>query len=305
MILYKYTRADIAKTILEDCKIRFTQLTALNDPFESFPPVSALFSDELFGNLLHTIIDNDYLLSRVIGGTIDNMYSQVPDETRKLITQQQFADFVLREVTKELAKQNKPLRQFLHELGNAEKPRMIQTARSNMVTSVASELAVLSLSAIADNEVMWSHYADVHRGIVLGLESEDPFFSNAFAVKYQSQRPTVDMTKQATNDSERKEAIQIICGIKNEAWAYEQEYRVVWPVRMLDPTDRIDSLGFSIFVKPFSPSAVKMVVFGSQMKPDAQQDISKLLIEPRFQHVKTFSGLLDTNTYRVTIVPVK
>jgi len=301
MTLFKYTRADTARKILLDERIRFTQLFALNDPFESHPPVTANITEELMGNAVQTVLENDKILGGVVRETIDKMYSQIPDETRVQLTRQQFEEFVGNIVSLELAKHGISLKKLLLELSMVDTSKMLLAIRNGLVNSVASQLAVLSLSAVSDNQLMWSHYANNHRGVVLGFNSTISFFPEAFEVKYQSQRPTLDILNRPTNNDELKAAVQSICGIKNKDWAYEQEYRVAYPIGVLESTNQTDSAGFPIFVRHFIPIALTMVVFGCRIDQTEREAISALLGLPIYAHVKKYYAVLDTISYRVTI----
>lgn len=301
MTLYKYTRADFALEILQSCKIRFTQLNALNDPFESFPPVTSLMNETIFAQLLENIIQNDDALRQVIDESIDSMYAKVPLNLRDQFTKEQLTVQLARDMATELGKRGKSFREFVRELGRAQQSEVIGQARMHLTNLVASEVAVLSLSSVSDNEVMWSHYADTHRGVVIGFDDKNPFFSGAFNVKYQTQRPVLDMTKRPTNLAEWKDAIQTICGVKNEAWSYEREFRLAYPIYQLILTSKTDSHGIPVYVAGFTPQAITTVILGSRIDAASRSAISQLLSAADFSHVSVFCELLDQQKYRVTI----
>lgn len=79
---------------------------------------------------------------------------------------------------------------------------------------------IASLSADPTNFLMWSHYADGHKGVVLEVEIPDELeqltqvvyspFSSVFTEKVQT-----------------KEDMRHLFNGKGEEWAYEQEYRLI------------------------------------------------------------------------------
>jgi len=97
-------------------------------------------------------------------------------------------------------------------------------------------IGVVSLSRDGNNVLMWSHYADLHRGFM--LEFRIPVFGTAldsisamdrllpFAVKYQSARPSIKIGLELPED-----LVEKILLTKSDDWAYEQEERVVYQGR--------------------------------------------------------------------------
>jgi hypothetical protein len=83
---------------------------------------------------------------------------------------------------------------------------------------------VLSLSASRSVETMWSHYADSHRGFVIGLDVSHPYFSREYGqilapVSYKKSMPTFRYL-------EDMDARQVLF-TKHMSWAYEREWRLV------------------------------------------------------------------------------
>ena len=87
---------------------------------------------------------------------------------------------------------------------------------------VTSQIGVLCLSEVKDSILMWSHYADCHRGVCLVYDTSNEFFVNAQPVRYQRERPRVNPVTQ-TNDQMLDNSIFT----KSDAWAYEKEWRIL------------------------------------------------------------------------------
>lgn len=97
-------------------------------------------------------------------------------------------------------------------------------------------IGVVSLSRSGTNILMWSHYADLHRGFLLefripvsgtardGIVAMDRLLP--FPVKYQSTRPTIKIGLEIPEDLVEKMVLT-----KSDDWAYEQEERVVYQGR--------------------------------------------------------------------------
>jgi hypothetical protein len=103
--------------------------------------------------------------------------------------------------------------QYLYEnFGGAEED-MKETLKSQK-----QELRLCSLSEKPDDTLMWSHYADGHRGVVVGIEI-DKF-------KYDVRPITYDGPARVTNYDSDLDTAKEILSHKLEAWEYEEEVRV-------------------------------------------------------------------------------
>lgn len=92
------------------------------------------------------------------------------------------------------------------------------------------ELGVISLTETRDNLLMWSHYADHHRGMVVEYDLHHPFFTELDGkterlgrVLYRKQR-----SRDLYPDSENSELVDLygILFEKSDEWIYEKEHRV-------------------------------------------------------------------------------
>ena len=106
------------------------------------------------------------------------------------------------------------------------------------------ETGVLCLSEIGDDILMWSHYADGHRGLCLVFEIQQDkeehihFFARAFKVRYQKTFPSfnwylrddqmqVKATPLTKADHWEEEQIKATVLTKADHWQYEQERRTI------------------------------------------------------------------------------
>ncbi|MDU9006926.1 DUF2971 domain-containing protein [Sedimentitalea todarodis] len=89
--------------------------------------------------------------------------------------------------------------------------------------SVASRLGVLCFSRDWHNPVMWSHYADNHRGLCLGFDVDEAV---AMPVDYVSRRVEFDQyLDPATSESEVRALASRFAATKYSHWRYEKEVR--------------------------------------------------------------------------------
>lgn len=81
-----------------------------------------------------------------------------------------------------------------------------------------SNLRICSFSNTYHPILMWSHYADEHKGIAIELELKSKNYSNLYRVKYSKTIPLLDLTI--------NEPIDILKN-KIKFWSYEREWRFI------------------------------------------------------------------------------
>ena len=90
---------------------------------------------------------------------------------------------------------------------------------------IFEDYGIVSLTGVLQNILMWSHYADGHKGICIEFcysnEAHLDFFARALSVKYRKKLPIINLY---TEDSL---AIGKKLLSKSIDWSYEQEYRII------------------------------------------------------------------------------
>lgn len=91
--------------------------------------------------------------------------------------------------------------------------------------AVNKNYGVLSLSARWDSILMWSHYADFHKGFNIGYNEakmrESGLFGKGGPVMYSDEYPHLEAFDKHSIESSFKQT-----HYKSEEWAYEEEYRL-------------------------------------------------------------------------------
>ena len=85
-----------------------------------------------------------------------------------------------------------------------------------------SILGVICFSKRWSDPVMWSHYADEHRGIALGFDIND---EHAYCVRYEQER--LARSYSFTDEIPSEEFIIESITTKFKSWEYEQEVRMM------------------------------------------------------------------------------
>lgn len=84
---------------------------------------------------------------------------------------------------------------------------------------------VACFSELSKHLLMWSHYADSHKGYCLEFSTEyAPFCDQLYKVTYQNAMPTIVVSEREIGDVVDLRAFLLI---KARVWSYEKEWRVV------------------------------------------------------------------------------
>jgi len=94
----------------------------------------------------------------------------------------------------------------------------------NSGKSYIDKMGVFCMTEKKDNILMWSHYADGHKGICLEFQliSNNPFFMITHQMHYTFQYSKPNIFK-----SSKEEQMQAILLTKSKDWEYEKEWRII------------------------------------------------------------------------------
>jgi hypothetical protein len=88
---------------------------------------------------------------------------------------------------------------------------------------MSKKIGFLSFSKTTKNPLLWSHYADRHRGVALELEIDDAI---AIPVRYRKTRLPLNISSIMRNGGFTNELSEQLASTKSIHWLYEQEVRV-------------------------------------------------------------------------------
>jgi hypothetical protein len=101
-----------------------------------------------------------------------------------------------------------------------------------------------------ENPVLWSHYAERHRGVCLGFDVPDNLLQQ---VTYTPERLPFEFEKNSNRPKLKPESVAALLHTKFSDWAYEEEYRIFVG---LDPNSVEGGLHFLSFGKELILSEV-------------------------------------------------
>ena len=150
---------------------------------------------------------------------------------------------------------------------------------------------IACFSATVTDIMMWSHYANGHRGFCLEFDTSVPPFSRALEVVYFEKPPTinpVDVLVQEPSDDESNELLRAVVRTKARCWSYEQEWRLLHA----EPSKRYG----------YGDGPLTGIYFGAEMDP-AHKDIIALMT--RGDGVQLHEMRRDTRSFTLHSQTVK
>ncbi|MDH3329266.1 MAG: DUF2971 domain-containing protein [Desulfobulbaceae bacterium] len=106
----------------------------------------------------------------------------------------------------------------------------------------AEKYGVLCFSKTWRNPVLWSHYADRHKGICLGFEVADKLLT---PVNYRKSRLNVDILSLFDQEKFDKSLTYKLLNTKFYDWKYEKEVRIVVKLKYKDKENGLYFCNFS------------------------------------------------------------
>ncbi len=169
---------------------------------------------------------------------------------------------------------------------------------------------VLSLSKKRDDILMWSHYADSHKGFCFGFkENLSSYFDDHDwpidhkTVRYSRMHPFIDIhddliSKKRFNSNDTflnlcelgQALLDAAITIKHSSWSYEVEERIVSEVSGLHS---------------FRPEALDHIVLGMNISMDDEATVCSLLKNSQWRHVNLFKAKRGKAALTVEIIPIQ
>ncbi|MBF0523372.1 MAG: DUF2971 domain-containing protein [Candidatus Omnitrophica bacterium] len=181
--------------------------------------------------------------------------------------------------------------------------RMLEDRHRTRQEAWNSKNCLLSLSGTARNVVMWAHYAEKHRGIVIGID-----FDNVFGVgqgismdnvTYSKKRVGIDLLLK--EELRRPEEFYKVLITKSDSWNYEDEYRTIIlaedleQLRQKSKADCRDFNGKQAWFLRLTPESIQQVVFGLYTDHCLQTTVGHLV--GKFPNVKLFQTMTSKDEF--------
>lgn len=161
---------------------------------------------------------------------------------------------------------------------------------ANYIDKILDKVGVLCVTEEWDNFLMWSHYADHHRGVCVGFKSDVDIFKTALKIKYEPDRPILVMPDALSNMEALYNANYLT---KAKSWERELEWRIL--KKPLSEAERryeeqyaksknmaphdvklfCDQHGAGYY--EFCNSAIRDITLGAKIDPSVESDIRSFI----------------------------
>ncbi len=163
-----------------------------------------------------------------------------------------------------------------------EAPRRFALWRAN------KQCFLISVSETSREPVMWAHYADNHKGLVIGIDFDFIFDRpqgmglRMTAVEYTTNRPVFSFDEDFVT-KESRDRFLIAINTKSSSWSYEKEQRQILSVTDLE---RFKGLGLArlglsydkaCWYLKINPGAIKEVVFGLKTEDSLKTAVESII----------------------------
>lgn len=188
---------------------------------------------------------------------------------------------------------NDPFELLPYQQGNRNNRKIFDT----VFKAFDQAQGVLCFSESYKITLMWSHYADKHKGMCLGFDIPDDLVTK---IKYRQKRLPPPSKIQSSNFMDE------VLSVKHSGWRYEKEYRLDVPLKVAAHRDDIYYMNFDALV------SLREIILGCKCKASIE-DIQDSLGVPknsvsiyavRAAH-STYSMLKDLSRPSITVAGEK
>lgn len=219
--IYHFTSADSAIQILEGYKFNPSKVTSCNDPFEldhapAFLDLSNPKMLQYYSNKTAELITNrDEAIVRTMRPTTIDLVHKIPPHDR--------ANFFRQTIAKSLTPDG------LYSMGDYDSFLVKQRNRAHVYCFSACDIA----AAV----VLWSNYADRHRGVAIAFQfAEKEYGQKIYPVNYDqknmrgavfSAKEGIELWTKSQDVSIQERLYEKMLLTKHSDWSYEREWRVI------------------------------------------------------------------------------
>ena len=305
MRLFKYCAGSRACGALTDGRLRFTQPVYFNDPFELAPSIEGAMDDA----------SETRLIGELLAGYAANPSAGAEHYERVLEEQERATGLPLRQLfpfEQQMSTMLPQVPDIIRSLMAFVNRRIAATFYADLRERIAKSFGILSLSEIEDSLLMWAHYADEHRGVVLEFEGSHPYFNRRLhdhdvarsvrPVVYTPQRPRRAIVSYSADDGDFLDRLaNDFFLVKSPEWSYEREWRMLLPARDADAV--LDRDGQQILLHKYPAEALVGVTIGCRAVEATIKSVRNALARPEYGHVALRRARLHPELFQLVIGP--
>jgi hypothetical protein len=253
MILYKYFNSENVIKVLKQNRIYFTPPEYFNDINEMSPYFNK--------NITHY----EYIKYFYNAKYIEPLYERfVKDYSSTNISYDSFKIF---------AKKNKNIINSIIDTQN--------NVLNNFKIEVNKIVGVCCFSLNPLSNLMWSHYADSHRGVCIGFKYNILQNNVRAKVNYQKSKLKLPSFFMELGEADKNQHIRNVLFTKSKEWKYENEYRIITELKNCK-TENIKDLLY--YYHELDVSDIQEIIFG--FKCDLENEIRNIIDDKKIMAKK-------------------
>ena len=226
---------------LQKNQIYFNNPLNFNDPFDTFQPAEITeISNEKFVKIFSKISKRNFdkkSLLGILNKTIskESLYEFCDEHADYMFDFNQKDENQIFESKEDFLKQINDTEESKNDSINNiaiffkfTKQRLETSIKENLYQIRKESLSTIGVSCFSRNNsnlLMWSHYADSHKGMCLEFDSRFEPFSKSFEVTYKSKIPNIKMDSLLNKELD-SEFIKNLLSYKSIDWKHEEELRI-------------------------------------------------------------------------------
>lgn len=279
-----------AKAVLENSTLRWTKPSEFNDPFDHQVSFKFNFSKEELAESLFKEIE------RLVYSDMEVAYVEETLLNKMVVMLKAVKDKIpkpelLSQLEKGCIESSENLEFYISKI-------------NDLLESTLNQSRVLCVAETNENVVMWSHYADSHKGISLRLECVDEVDTSLLVAKpvtYTDTFPSFieldEHVKYLTGQQSSKVSSFFMNAayLKHSDWAYESEWRLHRP-------HEYEHGEFSDWAEDITVFGA--IYFGCRIDPSHASDLMEL-IETKYPKMEVFQAKVSKFDFKLEFERIK
>jgi hypothetical protein len=174
-------------------------------------------------------------------------------------------------------------------------PEALDLARwcmARVLEGLNEKMGIISFSSVVRDPILWSHYADAHRGVA--IEVSYLIDESLHKVEYTNSRPVIPshcIHDPVAHEAELLQILQKYFRQKSPSWSYENEYRAVASLASCQPSG-------GMFRLKIPDNFVTRVILGVRSSTSPTY-VRRALEMNGFPNVRVVSAIQSLRTYDI------
>ena len=196
-----------------------------------------------------------------------------------------------------------------HEIGVIERSLQATMREScrDLCREVSQFLGIICFTPNPKNLLMWSHYANGHKGLVIGFNSDHHFLKESVRIRHVNYPPgderfvwNITLNRGDEGYDEMGDTFVLT---KSHHWQYEREMRAVLPLDGLER--RLIGDGVLGYFLSFPPDLIEEVIIGYRTSSATEEAIRQAMVINRINGKKLLRAQQHPSNFDLDFIPAE